>query len=108
MAATITLTKGGVPGDLRYRIVTVTGDASGYTNGTGYALTPATMDLTKVLFATPAFSVGGYVARYDTTNNKVTLYFGDNNNASDGPLIEIATTGSSLATEVFTFYVLGI
>ena len=106
MAATIALTDTGVFGDLQYRIVTVTGDSAGYTNGTGYALTPATMDLGTVLYVSPTVSNGGYVGRYNGTT-KVVLYYGDNNNASDGPIIEIATTGSSLAAESWVFLVLG-
>ena len=32
---------------------------------------------------------GGYVAVYDLANDKLKVYYGDNNNASDGPLIEV-------------------
>lgn len=35
---------------------------------------------------------GGYVFEYDRTNSKVLAYYGDNNNASDGPLIEVPNT----------------
>lgn len=40
----------------------------------------------------------GYVFEYDYTNKKVMAYYGDNNNAADGPLIEVpnATDLSSL------------
>ena len=34
----------------------------------------------------------GYVFVYDYSNSKVLAYMGDNNNASDGPLIEVANT----------------
>lgn len=32
---------------------------------------------------------GGYVPVYDRTNDKLKVYYADNNNASDGPLIEV-------------------
>jgi hypothetical protein len=39
----------------------------------------------------------GYVFEYDFTNQKILAYYGDNNNASDGPLIEVPNT-TNLAT----------
>lgn len=35
---------------------------------------------------------GGYVPVWDSVNDKLSVYYGDNNNASDGPLIEVPTT----------------
>lgn len=37
-------------------------------------------------------SKGGYVFNYDKANGKVIAYYGDNNNAADGPLIEVPGT----------------
>ena len=43
----------------------------------------------------------GYVFEYDAANQKVIVYYGDNNNASDGPLIQIPdTTNLSTLTGV--------
>jgi hypothetical protein len=39
----------------------------------------------------------GYVFEYDFTNEKILAYYGDNNNASDGPLIEVPNA-TNLAT----------
>ncbi|HET7559515.1 MAG TPA: hypothetical protein VFK80_06105 [Limnochordia bacterium] len=33
---------------------------------------------------------GGYTFEYDYTNGKVMAYYGDNNNAADGPGVEVA------------------
>ena len=41
---------------------------------------------------------GGYVPVYDNTNDKLKVYYADNNNASDGPLIENATANLSGTT----------
>lgn len=35
---------------------------------------------------------GGYVFEYDRTNSTVLVYYGDNNNASDGALIQVPDT----------------
>lgn len=40
-------------------------------------------------------SVGGYVPKWDRASQKIKLFYGDNNNAADGPLIENATTDLS-------------
>jgi hypothetical protein len=37
-------------------------------------------------------SSGGYIGQWDATNQKIKAYYGDNNNASDGPLIEVPDT----------------
>lgn len=43
----------------------------------------------------------GYMFEYDGTNAKIKAYYGDNNNASDGPLIEVPnTTDLSALTDV--------
>ena len=43
---------------------------------------------------------GGYVPVWDAANQKLLLYYGDNNNAADGPLIENATADVSALTAV--------
>jgi len=37
-----------------------------------------------------AFPKGGYVFEWDPAAKKIKAYYGDNNNAADGPLIEVA------------------
>lgn len=41
---------------------------------------------------------GGYVPLYDNTADKLKVYYADNNNAADGPLIENATANLSAQT----------
>lgn len=43
-------------------------------------------------------STTGYVGKWDAANQKVKVFYGDNNNAADGPLIENATTDLSAET----------
>lgn len=58
----------------------------------GYALTAATLGFT----ATPKLVVipnnSGYSFEYDYTNAKLKVFYADNNNASDGPQIEVPNT----------------
>lgn len=47
----------------------------------------------------------GYVPVWDRTNGKLQMFYGDNNNASDGPLIEVPdTTDLSAEKVVLTIY----
>jgi hypothetical protein len=41
---------------------------------------------------------GGYVPMYDNANDKLKVYYGDNNNAADGALVENATANLSAVT----------
>jgi len=50
-----------------------------------------------------ASDADGYVYKYDYENDKIRIYLGDNNNASDGPLIEF--TGASTVVAATTIYV---
>lgn len=47
----------------------------------------------------------GYVLRYDKANDKLMVFYGDNNNAADGPLIEVpnATDLSAQAFRVIVY-----
>ena len=45
-----------------------------------------------------AEDTGGYPVAYDVTNDKLKVFYGDNNNAADGPLIENATANLSAVT----------
>jgi len=53
-------------------------------------------------------TVIGYVPEYDYTNNYVKFYYGDNNNASDGPLIEVPDNDSGLNGSTLRFEVFGV
>lgn len=80
---------GHVMGDLRFAAIDVTPDASWL--AAGEALVAADFGLTT-LMAVICESKGGYVFTYDRTNGKLLAYYGDNNNASDGPLIAVPDT----------------
>lgn len=47
-------------------------------------------------------STGGYVGTFVASSQKVMALYGDNNNASDGPLIEVPAT-TDLSAVVFRF-----
>lgn len=49
----------------------------------------------------------GYSFDYDATNQKVLVYWGDNNNASDGPAVEVANTTDISAITAAKFLVIG-
>lgn len=89
---------------VRSRLVRVTMDSS-YAAG-GWAVTPANFSLTGIteIQLTPA---GGYVFEYDKAAAKIKAYWGDNNNASDGPLIEIPNNDSGVNTKVSVAHVIG-
>ena len=104
MAVTAALTTQTVVGDLRTVIGTVAFDSSYPTNGE--ALTAATLGLQDLRFV--HFSANsGYVFEYDYTNSKVKVYYGDNNNASDGPLIEVPNTTDLSALSAVKYIALG-
>lgn len=74
----------------RVNIIDVTFDSS-YPTG-GEALTPEDCGMQSIEAVLPQLGDTGYVVLYDRTNEKLLAYMGDNNNASDGPLIEVANT----------------
>jgi hypothetical protein len=85
-----TVSKTHVVGDEREVRGTVAFDASYPTGGEAFSKSaiglPAT--IADIRFDPSA----GYVPVYDYANDKVLVYWGDNNNASDGPLVEVAST----------------
>lgn len=103
MALTVTSIDKTKAGRLRLNIVKVTFDSS-YPTG-GEALTAAQLGLNKVVHVAPA-PASGYVGEYDLTNSKLKAYYGDNNNASDGPLIEVPNT-TDLSAVVMYLVVIG-
>ncbi|HEU0080235.1 MAG TPA: hypothetical protein VFQ76_21490 [Longimicrobiaceae bacterium] len=50
---------------------------------------------------------GGYVPVYDRANDKLKVYYGDNNNASDGPLVEVPNT-TDLDAVTFNLTILSV
>jgi hypothetical protein len=50
---------------------------------------------------------GGYVGLWDATNQKLLMYYGDNNNASDGALIQVPDTTDLSALTAIPFFAIG-
>lgn len=107
MAATVTTVFAGslLGAAQRISVETVTGDAS-YATG-GYAITPNQFGFVRTSAVVPVGSNTGYVPSWDQTNSKLKVFFGDNNNASDGPLIEVASA-TDLSAVSFTVIAFGI
>lgn len=105
MALTITNVKSGVMGDMKYRIVTVDFDSS-YPTG-GEVLTAGDLQLVSVM-KVDAQLTSGYGFQYDHANEKLLAYYGDNNNASDGPLIQVPNTTDLSAITGVRLFVLGV
>jgi hypothetical protein len=105
MALTHTTLVRTVFGDKRVVITESTLDNSYITNGE--PLTAAEFGLASIeaIIATPANN-DGYVPSWDRTNSKLIMLYGDNNNAADGPLIEVPNTTDLSAVQV-TLQVIG-
>jgi hypothetical protein len=114
MALTITDTDAGPPqaiagGRAGYKAVvkTVAFDSSyPNTGGTvGEPLSASDLGLSTALFVV-AQPTAGYVFEYDYSASTLKAFYGDNNNASDGPLIQVPnTTDLSAVTGVRIFAV---
>lgn len=99
MAVSVTRSRVAVPGASKVVHGTIAFDSS-YPTG-GEALSKSTIGLGDRLDSIVFEPAGGYVPVYDYTNEKVKMFMGDNNNAADGPLIEVAdTTDLSALTAV--------
>mgnify|MGYP000862448838 CR=1 FL=1 len=72
-------------------LVSLLGDTS-YPTGGSTGLEAALEALVgagrKILGVIP-LECGGYLPQWDLANGKLKMFYGDNNNASDGPLIEV-------------------
>lgn len=90
MALTVSAVRRTVYGNRRIVIANITFDSS-YATG-GESLTASDLGLTTIDHVSPGVSTGGYVTVYDHTNSKLLALYGDNNNAADGPLIDVAST----------------
>jgi hypothetical protein len=96
--------KKGVVGDLKYSITNVTFDSS-YPTG-GEAVTVADFGFTHDILHLNCAPGGGIVFEFDDTNTKILAFWGDNNNAADGPLVEVPNT-TDLSTKVTRVFALG-
>lgn len=99
MALTISAFKNLPKRAMKTKVLDVTFDTS-YATG-GLALTKANLGLSTVEWLEASQS-GGYTFEYDYANEKLKAFYGDNNNAADGPLIEVpaATNLSAVTTRV--------
>lgn len=71
-------------------VVSFAGDASYPTGGSAFdAKWTAAKHQTRDVLAVLAVDCSGYIPAYDTSTGKLKVYWGDNNNASDGPLVEV-------------------
>jgi hypothetical protein len=99
MALTHTTLTRTVFGDRRIVVTESTLDSS-YVTG-GEPVTAAEFGLTKIesLIPTPA-GLGGYVPAWDQANSKIVMLYGDNNNAADGPLIDVPNATNLAAIKI--------
>lgn len=81
--------------DFYVRLVEVDFDSS-YPTG-GESLTDTNCGLNDDSLYVLPFAKDGYTFQYDRTNQKLLAYWGDNDNASDGPQVQVANTTSLAA-----------
>ena len=106
MAVSVSIISTDVKGSERHVLADVTFDSS-YSIG-GEAVTAANFGLTVLKNVVPGPAVdpdtadNALVCAFDRTNVKLLLFYGDNNNAADGPLIEFpdTTTGAAFTSRV--------
>lgn len=97
MALTITdRNSPSVPFERKLVYVTIDFDASYPTGGEALTASDVGLDRIDAVFV----ESGEYNFEYDPTNEKILAYWGDNNNASDGPLVEVADTTDLSAVSV--------
>lgn len=96
MAATLTVARTIEVGEYAIDFFTVLMDST-YPSG-GEAIDATGDGYFYVTFDGP--STTGYIGKWDKANQKLKVFYSDNNNAADGPLIENATT--DLSAETFT------
>jgi hypothetical protein len=95
----------------RVHVVATVVASGSYTTG-GEVLATTIKQLAKI--STDPFWVdirgrAGYIYAYDYATNKVMVFYGDNNNANDGPLIQIpaASYPSDLTSDSIRLYAIG-
>ena len=103
-AAVAVVEKIGGTNNLRINVCTVTMDNS-YPSPGGEAVTANQFGLNTItaLFIQPA---SGFVGEYIAADGKIVVRYGDNNNASDSALVEVADT-TDLSAVIFTVLALG-
>jgi hypothetical protein len=89
MALVVTMKKMLKASNIKINTIDVAFDNS-YPTG-GETLTPQQMGLSNVEAVIP-LNTKGYMMEYDAANKKLMAYYGDNNNANDGPMVEVADT----------------
>lgn len=106
MALTFALDDRQLVGNKRQVSGTVTFDSSYVTGGEPF--TAADLGLTAITNFEAQPSSVGYVATWDrsTSAPKLIALYGDNNNAADGPLIEVPNA-TNIATSVHRFVATG-
>jgi hypothetical protein len=104
MALTFTIQNTVLNGNRRETYGTVTFDASYPTGGEAFTARDAGLDNLEQFTAAAA----GYQLTWNRSASapKLLAYYGDNNNASDGPLIDVPNT-TDLSTVVGTFRAVG-
>ena len=88
----------------RISVSIITGDSS-YVTG-GEPITANQLGLTRITALIPVANTG-YIPVWDQDNSALKVFYGDNNNASDGPLIEIPNA-TNIATVTFTVIAFGV
>lgn len=97
MALTVTKTKEGVAGDLRYVTGTLAFDSS-YPTG-GESLTAANLGMSKIWVVMFPENKTGYAFEYDYTNSKVLVY---SQGATTGATAAGGTTGTFMNSDAGT------
>jgi hypothetical protein len=85
----------GVPGDMKYSIKTITFDSSYPTGGESIASTEVGLESIALVLLSPDHN--GYVAQFDYTNSKISLWEAG---ADGAALDEFASTGDASAVIV--------
>ena len=75
------------------------GDGAYVAGGTLFlALFQTAVNASRKILAVVPIDCGGYLPQWDAAAGRLKLYYGDNNNAADGPLIEVANGDYSAVT----------
>lgn len=77
----------------RYMVLATVDFDGSYPTG-GESLSDADLGLNDDNLTVLCFHNSGYWFQYDATNQKLLAYYADNNNASDGPAIQVPDTTS--------------
>ena len=93
-------------GNSRLVVGTIVPDASYPTGGETVTIADSANDVTLERIEHLQANGGGYIGVWDKPNQKLLLYYSDNNNASDGPLIEVPNT-TDLSAITLNFLAIG-